>query len=158
VPDIIFQREYKKSPSLKKDLLSLLGCLIALSFFIYVGATKGFQSPFNFEFFSKRMAPIYSLFGTICLAYEFFTAIRNESNKNRLNQQLIKAMEYRESVALAFVIESEKEKRIKELNEDISSYKADLEHEMQFVRRKYYIGWFGIALTVLSTFLQLPYA
>lgn len=158
MPDIIFQRGYKKSPSFKKDLLSLLGGLIALSLFIYAGATKGFQSPINFEFFSDRMAPIYSLYGTVFLAYEFFTAIRNESNKNRLNQQLIKAMEHRESVVLGFVVESEKEKRIKELNEGISSYKVDLEHEMQFVRRKYYIGFLGIALTILSTFLQLPYA
>lgn len=158
MPDILLQREYKKSPSLKQDLLVLLGGLIVLSALVYVGATKCFQTPFNLEFFSERMAPIYSLFGTICLAYEFFTAIRNESNKNRLNQQLIKAMEYRESVALAVVVESDKEKRIEELNKKIQSFKSDLEHEMLFVRRKYYIGWFGIALTVLSTFLQLPNA
>jgi hypothetical protein len=156
VSDIIFQKEYKKSPSLKQDLLVLLFWLIVLSLLIVIGATKGFESEFNLEFFSDRMAPIYSLFGTICLAYELFTAIRNESNKNRLNQQLIKAMEHRESVALAFVVESDKDKRIKELNEQIQHFRSDLEHEMLFVRRRYYIGWLGIALTVLSTFLQLP--
>lgn len=158
MPDIIFQKKYKKSPSLKQDLLGLLCCLLGLSLFVYAGATNGFQCPFKFDFFSERMAPIYSLFGTICLAYEFFTAIRNESNKNRLNQELIKAMEHRESVALAFVVERDKEKRITELCNEIERLKHDLEYEMIFVRRKFYIAWLGIALTLISTFLQLPYA
>lgn len=156
ISNMLFEKNYKKSPSLKSDLCGLLTVLGILTLLIWIAATKGFHHPFDYDFFAKRMAPIYSLFGTVCLAYEFFTAIRNESNKNRLNQQLIKAMEHRESVSIGFTVEKDKEARLKELNEEISNLKTDLDHEMFYVRRKYFIGWLGIILAIISTLLQLP--
>ncbi|MGI2924459.1 hypothetical protein [Vibrio diabolicus] len=153
---MIFETEYRRTPPLKKDLGILIFWVVLITFLVLIGATKFFQSPLDMEFFSDRTAPVYSLFGTICLAYEFFTSMRNESNKNFLNQKIIKAMDDRECVQKSVVIDSDRITRVNQLNEEIEALKLDLEHEMQFVRRKFFIGQFGLGLVVLATFLQLP--
>lgn len=152
--DSIF-KDYKRTPSLGRELGVLIFWLLVLSAMTYLGATKGLEKPFDIGFFSARMAPIYSLFGTVCLAYEFFTAMRNESNKNRLNQLIIKAIGMREA-ALAIVVESDRNKRVDYLNRRINVYDEDLEYEFKYSRRKYIIAWFGIFLVIIATFLQLP--
>jgi hypothetical protein len=154
VEDSIF-KVYKRTPSLGRELGVLVFWVLVLSTMTYLGATKGLEKPFDIGFFSARMAPIYSLFGTVCLAYEFFTAMRNESNKNRLSQLTIKAMEMREA-ALAIVAESDRNKRMDYLGRKIEAYNEDLEYEIKYSRRKYIIAWFGICLVIIATFLQLP--
>ena len=158
MPSFAFEKEYKRTPSLWKDLGVLAIWLVILSLLVAAGATGGFNKPFDIEFFTKRMAPIYSLFGTICLAYEFITALRNESNKNRLNQLHIKAMAHRDAAEALMTNEADRKKRVNELNIQIKGYESDLEHEMRYVHRKFFIAWVGISLVVLSTFLQLPTA
>src|SRR5690554_4740312 len=95
--DFIFSREYKKSPSLKWDLGWLFFWTLLLSALILAGASKGFSTSPDIAFFTERMSPIFSLFGSVCLAYGLLTGIRNESNKNRLNQDLIRLMEHRDA-------------------------------------------------------------
>lgn len=155
MPEWVFQRKYKRSPSFAWDFLWLVFLLILLSFFVYAGATQGFSQEIDLNFFSIRMAPVYSLFGTVCLAYEFFTSIRNESNKNRLNQELIKNKEYLDAAKTSIIDEFTRLKRINSLSEEINELNKNLNHEMQYVRRKFYFGWFGVFLTMLSTLLQV---
>ncbi|PMY39728.1 hypothetical protein C1Y35_12985 [Pseudomonas sp. GW456-L14] len=146
---------FKKSPTLWKDLGVLILWLIVLTAIVILGATKLFDSTFDYRFFTARMAPVYSLFGTICLAYEFFTCIRNERNKTWLTQELGKNLEHK-IAAGAIVIASDRLRRIQQLDQEIASLNADLQHENQFIGRKYVFGVVGICLTLLSTMLQLP--
>lgn len=106
-------------------------------------------------FFAERMSPILNLYGTVCLAYEFLTAIRNESNKNRLNQELIKACEYRDAAEATIPNKNDRRKRVEGLKVLVEQLRVDLDHEMKHVRRKFYIGWFGLLLIVISSFLQI---
>jgi hypothetical protein len=158
VPSFTIEKEIKRTPSLWKDLGVLTIWLVLLSLFVFAGATGGFSKPFNIGFFTERMAPIYSLFGTVCLAYEFLTALRNESNKNRLIELHIKAIAHRDAAEASMTNEGDRTKRINELNTQIKGYESDLEHERRYVHRKFFIAWVGLSLIVLSTFLQLPTA
>lgn len=146
---------FKKSASLWKDLGVLLFWLLVLTAIVILGATKLFDAAFDYRFFTARMAPIYSLFGTVCLAYEFFTCIRNERNKTWLAQEVSKNLEHKIAAA-AIVMPSDRLHRIQQLDQEIARLNADLQHENQFARRKYVFGVVGICLTVLSTMMQLP--
>ncbi len=95
--DFMFSREYKKSPSLKWDLGWLFFWVLLLSTLILAAASGGFSTSPDIEFFTERMSPILNSFGSVCLAYGLLTGIRNESNKNRLNQELIRLMEHRDA-------------------------------------------------------------
>lgn len=153
--DYIFSREYKKSPSLKWDLGWLFFWILLLSALILAGATSGFSTSPDIEFITERMSPILSLFGSVCLAYGLLTGIRNESNKNRLNQDLIRLMEHRDAANSSIPVEATRKKRVDELSCEIQRLSGDLEHEMEHGRREIVIGWFGLILLVVSSMLQI---
>lgn len=152
--NIIFERTYKKSPSLLWDLGGLIIVVLVISIFICLIATKGFSTNLDFEMIQKKLGPILSLYGTIALAFEFLTALRNESNKNRLNQELILLNNHRED-ARNTMHAATVDKRITELNDKITQLENDLKHEMLYVRKKYYIAWFGLILITISTLIQI---
>lgn len=153
--DHMLVRKYKRTPSLLWDFGVLIFWLLVLTVGTYAAATKLFEAPFDIDFFSARMAPVYSLFGTVCLAYEFFTAMRNESNRGYLIRVRAQAMDARDAAA-SIIVDSDREKRIADLNRQIEGFNKDLVHESRYVRRKFVFAWFGIFLVVIATFLQLP--
>ena len=153
--DFIFSRDYKKSPSLKWDLGWLCVCILLLSALILAGASSGFSTSPDIEFVTERMSPILSLFGSVCLAYGLLTRIRNESNKNRLNQDLIHLMEHRDAANSSIPVDADRKRRVDELSMEIQRLSGDMEHEMAHGRREIVIGWFGLILLVVSSMLRI---
>jgi len=150
------KKEYKTSPSFKRDFAVLALFIIFLSILVWAGSTNGFKANFNSKFFTARMGPIYSLYGTVCLAYEFFTAIRNESNKTRIQQILERKSRHKSECINSMQPGPDRTHRIESLDSEIGVLEADLNHEHEYIKRKFTFGWIGVALTALSTFIQLP--
>ncbi len=149
------QKLYNLSPSLAMEVGVLVAIILFLGLLIFIMGTKFVPEKFNLTFFSNHMVPILTLYGTVCLAYEFITAFRNESNKAFINQELTKEKENRYAAQSTMTNETDKNNRIMELNEKIVTLESDLAHEMKHTKRKFSVAWFGLTLLVIATLLQI---
>lgn len=152
----IYEAGYKKSPSFSRDFIVLLCWLVFLIVLVVIKATGFFSHHLDFKVFSGNLGPIFSLFGTVCLAYEFITALRNERNKTYLNNLHTKLLGFQQAVTQAMVDTVDRERRLSELRSQLGEVERDLAHEMRYVHRKFLFAWTGIVLVVIATFLQLP--
>jgi hypothetical protein len=153
--EILSTKVYRPTPSIAREIASMCGFLVFFAAIFYLAATHGLQKPLDSAFYYSRLSSILGFMATLCLAYEFVTGLRNESNRTRLNQEILQLHHHAATVRDAILDGETRSSRLRQIESETKERMKLLEHEMKYVHRRFFMAWFGVLLAGFATLVQI---